>query len=122
IKILFLARLSFTPLYGLTLTISDIDPSYTLGDLVQEKIETIKKLQSQGIFRNNQNLKFPSLPQRLAVISVETSKGYADFLKIIETNPWGYKFFLMLFPALLQGENAAFQITRQLKRIKIVKH
>ena len=122
IKILFLARLSFTPLYGLTLTISDIDPSYTMGDLAQEKLETIKKLQSQGIFSNNQRIEFPTLPQRIAVISVESSKGYADFLKIIETNSWQYKFFLMLFPALLQGEKAAIQITHQLNKIKKVKH
>lgn len=122
IKILFLARLSFSPLYSLTLTISDIDPSYTLGDLAQEKLETIKKLQQQGIFNHNQRLQLPTLPQRIAVVSVETSKGYADFLKIIECNPWKYKFFLLLFPALLQGEKAALQIVNQLKRIKKVKH
>src|SRR5690554_65374 len=90
IKILFLAKISYTPLYGLTLTISDIDPSYTLGDLEKEKQETIQKLKGQGVFQKNHNLNFPLLPQRIAVISVETSKGYADFLKIIENNPYNY--------------------------------
>jgi len=122
IKILFLAKISYTPLYGLTLTISDIDPSYTLGDLEKEKQETIQKLKGQGVFQKNHNLNFPLLPQRIAVISVETSKGYADFLKIIENNPYNYKFFLHLFPALLQGDKAAQRISDQLKRIKKLRH
>lgn len=121
VKILFLAQISFTPLYGLSLTISDIDPSYTLGDLEKEKQETIQKLKAQGIFQKNHGLDFPLLPQRIAIISVETSKGYADFLKIIENNPYNYKFFLYLFPALLQGDKAAQRISEQLKRIKKVK-
>lgn len=122
IKILFLARISYTPLYGLTLTISDIDPSYTLGDLEKEKQETIQKLKAEEIFEKNHKLNFPMLPKRIAIISVETSKGYADFLKIIKSNPYNYKFFLFLFPALLQGDKAAERISLQLQRIKKVKH
>lgn len=122
VKILFLARISFSSLYGLTLIISDIDPSYTLGDLEQEKQKTIKKLQAEGIFHNNHRLKLPLLPQRIAIISVETSKGYADFLRILENNSWNYKFFLLLFPALLQGDKAPLQISKQLQRIKRAKH
>lgn len=122
VKILFLARISFTPLYGLTLVISDIDPSYTLGDLEQEKQQALKKLQLEGIFKNNHKLSFPLLPQRIAIISVATSKGYADFLKIVENNSWNYRFFLFLFPALLQGDKAPAQIIKQLQRIKKVKH
>src|SRR5690606_24562818 len=63
---------------------------------------------------------FPLLPQRLAVISVQTSKGYADFNKIIDSNPWGYKFFHVLFPSLLQGDRAAESIRFQLERIRRV--
>ena len=122
VKILFLARISYTPMYGLTLIISDIDPSYTLGDLEQEKQQAIKKLHTEGIFHNNHRLEFPLLPQRIAIISVETSKGYADFLRIVENNSWNYKFFLHLFPALLQGDKAPAQISKQLQRIKKVKH
>jgi exodeoxyribonuclease VII large subunit len=61
------------------------------------------------------------LPKRIAVISVDTSKGYADFRKIIDHNDWGYGFFHMLFPALLQGENAVASILGQLERVRIVK-
>lgn len=121
IKILFLATVSFDPNYGLALRIIDIDPSYTLGDLEKEKQETIKKLQDEGIFNRNKTHKFPLLPQRIAIISVETSKGYADFLKVLDANPWNYKFFHMLFPSLLQGEKAVQGIINQLLRIREVK-
>ena len=67
-------------------------------------------------------LKLPLLPQRIAIISVETSKGYADFTKVLDQNPWGYKFFYILFPSLLQGEKAIESISAQLKRIRKVLH
>jgi len=122
IKILFQAKISYDPSYGLALLIMDIDPSYTLGDLEKEKQETIKRLKEEGIFQKNKSLKLPLLPQRIAIISVETSKGYADFLKVIESNAWNYKFFCHLFPSLLQGEKAVQRISQQLNKIKEVIH
>ena len=122
IKILFAARVSFDPVYGLSLRIVDIDPAYTLGDLEKEKQETIARLKQENLFDKNKLLKLPLLPQRIAIISVETSKGYADFMKVIEQNPWGYKFFHLLFPSLLQGEKAVESITFQLNRIRKVMH
>jgi exodeoxyribonuclease VII large subunit len=92
-----------------------------LGDLEQEKKETINKLQKEGIFSKNKTLKLPLLTQRIAIISVESSKGYADFLDVIENNPWNYKFFHLLFPSLLQGKKAVDGIIAQLKRINKVK-
>ena len=122
IKILFLAKISFDPEHGLALRIIDIDPSYTLGDLEKEKLETINKLKEEGIFSKNKSLSIPLLPQRIAIISVDTSKGYADFQKIIDTNPWKYSFFHFLFPSLLQGDKAVENIIYQLNRIKKLRH
>ena len=122
IKILFCASISFDPVHGLGLRILDIDPSFSLGELEKEKQETLERLKREGIFQSNKLLKLPVLPQRIAVISVETSKGYSDFLKVIEHNPWGYKFFKFLFPSLLQGERSIASICSQLERIKNVRH
>ncbi len=124
IKILFAATIHFDPKYGLTLQISDIDPSFTLGDLEKEKQDTIKKLQLEGIFGRNKQLVLPVLPQRIAVISVETSKGYADFINVFESarSTWNYSFFQLLFPSLLQGDNAVRTIIAQLKSIRKVMH
>jgi exodeoxyribonuclease VII large subunit len=122
IKILFLAKITFDPSHGLSLWIMDIDPSYTLGDLEREKQDTIYQLKNEGIFDRNKMLRLPLLPQRIAIISVETSKGYADFIKVIETNSWNYKFFCCLFPSILQGDSAVQSIIKQLERIKKVLH
>ncbi len=124
IKILFSATIHFDPKYGLTLKIGDIDPSFTLGDLEKEKQDTIKKLQLEGIFFQNKQLELPILPQRIAIISVETSKGYSDFINIFESasSRWNYAFFKLLFPSLLQGDHAARTIIAQLRRIKRVIH
>lgn len=121
IKILFLARITFDPVHGLALQIVDIDPAYTLGDLEKEKQDTINRLKEEGIFNRNKTLQIPLLPQRIAIISVESSKGYADFLGVLESNSWNYKFFHMLFPSLLQGEKAVESIISQLNRIEKVK-
>ncbi|HEX3767288.1 MAG TPA: exodeoxyribonuclease VII large subunit, partial [Puia sp.] len=121
IKILFLAAISFDPTHGLALRIMEIDPSFTLGDLEREKQETIQRLKKEYLFDKNRELRLALLPQRMAVISVETSKGYADFIKIIQSNTQGYQFFHMLFPSLLQGEKAVASMTTQLNRIRRVK-
>jgi exodeoxyribonuclease VII large subunit len=122
IKILFLAKISFDPVYGLSLRILDIDPSYTLGDLERDKQETIRRLQVEGIIAKNKSLRLPLLPQRIAIISAETSKGYADFLEVLDSNPWKYKYFHVLFPSLLQGEKAVESISGQLNRIRKVQN
>ncbi len=122
IKILFSATVGFDPVYGLSLRILDIDPSYTLGDLEQEKEETIQRLRREEIFTLNKTRSLPLIPQRIAIISADTSKGYADFTKVLQTNEWGYRFFHMLFPSLLQGDKAVQSIVYQLKQIQKVAH
>lgn len=117
ITVLFQAAISYDPLYGFSLKIVDIDPTFVLGELEKEKRESIRKLQEEGIFHANKNLPFPLLPKRLAIISVETSKGLSDFFKIIQRNPWQYKFEYTLFPALLQGDKSIPSIIRQLANI-----
>ncbi len=123
IKMLFCAKITFDSVHGLALRITDIDPVFSLGELEREKQESIATLKKEGIFDQNKSLRFPLIPQRMAVISVQTSKGYADFLKMIEGNPWGYRFFHVLFPSLLQGDRAAESIRVQLNRIrKVIAH
>jgi len=123
IKILFEASITFHPVHGLSLQIHDIDPSYTLGDLEKEKAVTLQRLTSEQLINKNKSLALPLLPKRIAIISVDTSKGYADFKKVLEENEWGYHFDHLLFPALLQGERAIESIMAQLNRIrKVIRH
>lgn len=120
IKVLLCARITFDPVHGIALHITDIDPAYTLGDLEREKRETLERLESEGLLDRNRRLGIPLLLARIAVISVETSKGYGDFQRVLDGNPWGYRFFHMLFPAVLQGTRAIETMTRQLQRIRKV--
>jgi exodeoxyribonuclease VII large subunit len=121
ITILFSATVNFDPSHGLSLRILDIDPVFSLGELERERQETIRRLKEEGIFFLNKSLAIARLPKRIAVISVETSKGYADYLKIIEQNPFGYRFFNFLFPALLQGDRSVQSIIAQLHQVKKVR-
>ncbi|MDT8308883.1 MAG: exodeoxyribonuclease VII large subunit [Bacteroidales bacterium] len=116
-KVLCFARVTFHPVYGLSLQILDIEPAFTLGEMAKEKQNTIRRLRKEGVFENNKQLTIPLLPKRIAVISVETSKGYHDFRKIIDDNPWNYGITYHLFSAILQGEKAVNSIIAQLQRI-----
>jgi len=122
IKVLMNVSVGFDSKYGISLTIHEIDPSYTLGDLEQEKQNSILALKQQGLFDLNRKKSLPLLPQRLAIISVANSNGYQDFTHIIDGNSWKYKFFHMLFPSLLQGDKAVADLTNQLNRIRKVAH
>lgn len=122
IKILFQARISFDTTHGLSLIILDIDPAYTLGDIEAEKQAAIQQLMAENVFAANKSQRMPLLPKRLAVISVETSKGLADFNKIIHQNSKGYNLSTHLFPSLLQGDKAVASIVNQLQDIAQKKH
>lgn len=122
IKILFLGQPVYHPRYGLSLRILDIDPHYTLGDLERERRETLERLRAEGLLDRNKRLPISLLPQRLAIISVHTSRGYADFMNVLDGVKDRFQVFTMLFPALLQGEGAVEQIRRRLAQIAAVAH
>ncbi len=117
LKILFLAKVGYHEHYGLALNILDVEPAFTLGEMAREKQLTVEKLKEEGLIAENKKQHLPLLPKRVAVISVETSKGYSDFKNVLESNSWNYRFVLSLFPALLQGDGAVSSISAQLKAI-----
>ncbi len=122
INILISAKIIYDPLYGLSLRIIDIDPSYSLGELEREKQWTIQKLRVNSLFDLNKKTNLALLPKRIAIISVKTGDGYSDFIKKLSQNPFRYQYFTMLFPALLQGDRAVDSIIAQLNKIIKVKH
>lgn len=120
--LLMQVNIVFHELYGLSLNILEIDPSFTLGELQKERALTLQRLEKQGLLNLNQKLNFPLLPKRIAVISAENSKGYADFMEVLQRNPAAYRFTTFLFPAYLQGDVAVTSIKDQLERIRKVSH
>lgn len=113
-----LAKVNFDPVHGLSLNIIDINPEYTLGELAKQKAATIKQLKAENLFYLNKSKSLAQLPKTIAIISVSTSKGYNDFINIIDNNSWKYKFHYKLFPAILQGAKSVETITTQLNNIK----
>ena len=118
ITILCLATIQYSPQYGLALHIQDIEPTFTLGEMAKTRLETIARLKKEGIFDANKRTRMPLLPKRVAVISIETSKGYSDFTITLNGNAAGYRFETTLFPSLLQGEKAIGTMLEQLDRIE----
>lgn len=117
IKVLVRVAVSFHELYGYSLTIVDIDPSYTLGDMARRRREILAQLEEEGVLTLNKELDMPSLPQRIAVISSATAAGYGDFCNQLERNTYGYVFYPCLFPAMMQGERVEESIISALNRI-----
>ena len=117
IKILILARVEFHEVYGYSLTISDIDPTYTLGDLAKKRLEILARLEKDGVINMNRELPFPLVPRKIAIISSETAAGYLDFISQLDQNIYGYTFFCQLFQAIMQGEQAEESIISALGRI-----
>lgn len=96
-------QVSYSQLYGLSLVINDIDPEYSLGLKELERQRTIERLKKEGLMNLQKSLSLPLLPYRLAVISAEDAAGYRDFVRHLEDNPYGFRFDMTLFPALMQG-------------------
>jgi exodeoxyribonuclease VII large subunit len=117
LKILINVTIEFHELYGYSLYVYDIDPTYTLGDLARRKLETIKRLEEEGILNMNKELPFPEVPQKIAIISSQTAAGYKDFMEQLTNNPYGYIFYTKLFPAYMQGDEAESSIIQSLEKI-----
>lgn len=120
-QLLLNVKINFSPLYGLSLEILDIDPNYTIGTLQKEKIETIERLSKENLINANQQLKMAYLPKRIAIISQNGTKGYSDFITLLDKNSEKFLFEHLLFEANVNGDSAIESILNQLKRIEKVK-
>ncbi len=109
------AEVQFHAVYGLSLSIVGIDPSYTLGDIARQRQQTINQLQQDGLLDAQQLLPLPTLIRRIAVISSASAAGYEDFKHQLDLSP--FNFHLSLFPATMQGESAAKSIIAALEEI-----
>ena len=117
IKILVKVTVEFHELYGLSLNITDIEPSFTRGELARQKQEVIDRLEREGVFDLNKQLPFPRLPKKIAVISSETAAGYGDFTDQLFCNDYGYVFYIKLFPAVMQGDEAETSIINAMEKV-----
>lgn len=117
IKVLVNVSVEFHELYGFSLTVLDIDPTYTVGDMERKRREILRLLEEEGVIDLNKELEMPMMPQRVAVISSAAAAGYGDFCNQLANNPRGYGFHTELFPAIMQGERVEESIIAALNAI-----
>ena len=116
-KVAFCVDVTFHEVYGISLNVVDIDPTYTLGESARKKAQVIKKLEEDGIIDMNKMLSIKPLCKNIAVISAEGAAGYGDFCHQLEHNAYGYKYNLTLFNSIMQGEKAEASILESLDKV-----
>lgn len=117
LKVLLKVTVVFHELYGYSLDVCDIEPSYTIGEAARLRKAILERLLREGVMELNKELSFPLLPQRVAVISSSYAAGYGDFCDQLIKNPYGFVFYPALFPAPMQGSKVEQGIIAALDRI-----
>ena len=116
-KVLLKVYPQFHEAFGFSWIVTDIDPTYTMGDMARKRQEIIRQLKEEGVFELQKELELPVFSQRIAVISSETAAGYGDFCNQLSDNPYGFQFRTWLFPAIMQGEGTGQSIIAALEKI-----
>ena len=126
-KILVQVYADFHETYGFSWIITDMDPTFTMGDMARKRQDIIRKLQEAGVLELQKELSLPLFTQRIAVISSEQAAGYGDFCNQLSENDYGFQFKLSLFRSIMQGEqiessiiSALNQINRKIDRFDVV--
>jgi exodeoxyribonuclease VII large subunit len=116
-QVLVEVSVAFHPVYGLSLNVWNIDPTYTQGDLAKQRQATIRRLTEDGVMELQQSLELPTLIRKVAVISAADAAGYGDFCDQLQNNRFGVKFEVELFAAVMQGDHAPKSIIKALNEI-----
>lgn len=116
-KVLLQVYAQFHETYGFSWIVTDIDPTYTMGDMARKRQEIIRVLKEEGVFDLQKELPLPLFCQRIAVISSANAAGYGDFVNQLENNEYGFQFHTRLFPAVMQGEDVEKSVIAALEQI-----
>lgn len=116
-KVLLQVYANFHETYGFSWIVTDIDPTYTMGDMARKRQEIIRVLKDEGVFDLQKELPLPLFCQRIAVISSANAAGYGDFVNQLENNEYGFQFHTQLFPAVMQGEDVEKSVIAALEQI-----
>jgi exodeoxyribonuclease VII large subunit len=85
--------------------------------MARKRQEIIRQLKEEGVFDLQKGLQLPLFCQHIAVISSQTAAGYGDFCNQLADNPYGFKFNIELFPAIMQGDGIEQSIITALEQI-----
>ena len=116
-KVLLKVYPQFHEAFGFSWIVTDVDPTYTLGDMARKRQEIIRQLKEEGVFDLQKELELPLFCQHIAIISSESAAGYGDFCNQLDNNPYGFQFKTHLFPAIMQGEEVEQSIIQAFNHI-----
>ncbi len=117
LNVLVRVTVDFHELYGFSLTVVDIDPTFTLGEIARNRQRVLKQLEEDGVLSLNKELMMEVPANRIAVISSPTAAGYEDFKDQLDNNPGGFQFYTKLFPAVMQGDRSEESIIAALEKV-----
>lgn len=117
LKVRVLVGVEFHEVYGYSLNILEIDPTFTLGEMAMRCREILAQLEADGILHDNQQLPLPRLLKRVAVVSSAGAAGYGDFQHQLQNNEYGLFFHCQLFPAVMQGAHVEESVMAALAAI-----
>lgn len=117
LSVLVRVSVEFHELYGYSLSVVDIDPSFTVGEIARNRQLVLRQLEEEGVLTLNKELSLPEFANRIAVISSPTAAGYEDFRDQLTNNSFGFVFYTKLFPAIMQGDRSEASIIAALENV-----
>lgn len=121
-KIMVCLSVNYSPQYGLTVVINDINPEFTLGDMERQRQEILNRLTQEGIIGQNKTVPVPPVLQRIAIVSAAGAAGYGDFMKQLTDNKYGVCFYPCLFQATMQGVKTVLTVLAALDKVEQNQH
>ena len=121
-KIMVCLSVNYSPQYGLTVVINDINPEFTLGDMERQRQEILNRLTQEGIIGQNKTVPVPPVLQRIAIVSAAGAAGYGDFMKQLTDNTYGVCFYPCLFQATMQGVKTVPTVLAALDKVEQNQH
>ena len=121
-KIMVCLSVNYSPQYGLTVVINDINPEFTLGDMERQRQEILNRLTQEGIIGQNKTVPVPPVLQRIAIVSAAGAAGYGDFMKQLTDNKYGVCFYPCLFQATMQGVKTVPTVLTALDKVEQNQH
>ena len=85
-----------------------------IGNLYIAFEQLKKKLEEEGLFREEHKKKIPRIPTRVGVVTAPTGAAIKDIISTIKRR-WPLT-EIYLFPSLVQGEDAKDDIVKQIKK------
>lgn len=116
IQVLVKVKISFHGAYGLSLVLSDIDPSFTLGNIEKQRQITLQRLlvenpdaickKGNEYITNNKLAVLAPVIQQIAIVGSPKSEGYVDFIHTLTNNRFHYRFITDIYQSSVQGAEA----------------